>query len=228
MTPNYHTIRFSFFLMALFFIQGCVNLKPPESTARFYVLGAREHTETPSASSLVKEDSGISVGLRRLRLAAYLDTPYIVLRHGTNEVSFSENHRWGEDLEKAINRTIQTHLNSHASIRRIDAAPWPINTTHDYLLQIHVLQFEGQTDALLAEEMPIALEDQDVQVHLVANWQIIDPNTNDVIHQEKTDVLLGGWNTDIYSNLVSGLDHTLKAMASDIAATLEAIERDGA
>ena len=219
MTANYHTMRLSLFVLVLIILQGCVNLKPPESTTRFYVLGARDHAE--ATSSFVKESSGISVGLRRLRLASYLDTPYIVLRHGTNEVSFAENHRWGEDLQKAINRTIETHLHSHASIGRIDVAPWPINTPHDYVIQIQVLQFEGQTDAPVEEEMPIVLEDQNVQVHLVANWQIINPSTNDVVHQEKTDVLLGGWSTDIYSNLVTGLDHTLKAMAADMVAALE-------
>ena len=218
MKTTYHTFRISLILAALAILPSCVNLKPVESTTRFYVLGARDHAETASAAT---KPSGISVGLRRLRLATYLDTPYIVLRHGANEVSFSENHRWGEDLEKAISRTVELHMNSHAAISRVDVAPWPIHTNYDYVVHINVLQFEGQTDALLGEELPRMLQNHKVQVHLVADWQIIDPVSNDVIHQEKTDVLLGGWNTDIYPNLVSGLDDTLKAMADDIAAALE-------
>lgn len=220
MKTIYHTIRLSAFVAILLLVSGCVNLKPAESTTRFYVLGARQHVDTPSASI---EPTGLSIGLRRLRLAAYLDTPYIVLRHGGNEVSFSENHRWGEDLEKAINRAVETHLTAQSTIQRVDRAPWPLNTSHDYILQIHILQFEGQTDALASDELPRDLEDQNVQVHLVANWQIVDPGNNAVIHQEKTDVLLGGWNTDIYPNLVSGLDDTLKAMAEDIATALSGL-----
>ena len=218
MTSNYHTLRLIALLFAFGILPGCVNLKPVESTTRFYVLGAKAHTEAPSTSI---QSSGISVGLRRLRLATYLDTPYIVLRHGTNEVSFSENHRWGEDLEKAISRTVESHLSTHSAIRRVDAAPWPINTAYDYIVQVNVLQFEGQTDALIGEELAKMLENHKVQVHLVADWQIIDPGTNDVIYQDKTDVLLGGWNEDVYPNLVSGLDESLKAMTDDIAAALE-------
>lgn len=218
MTPIYHKLRLIAILFVFAILPGCVNLKPVESTTRFYVLGAREHTDAPS---LANKSSGISVGLRRLRLAAYLDTPYIVLRHGANEVSFSENHRWGEDLEKAISRTVESHLATHEAIQRVDAAPWPVNTNYDYIVQVNVLQFEGQTDALPGEELLKMIEDHKVQVHLVADWQIIDPASNGVIHQEKTDVLLGGWNQDIYASLVSGLDDTLKAMANDIAAVLQ-------
>ena len=214
----YQNFRLLLLFGTFILIQGCVNLKPVESTSRFYVLGAREHIEAPAQAP---NQAGMSIGLRKLRMAAYLDTPYIVLRHGGNEVSFSENHRWGEDLEQAINRAVQTHLSTHDSIQRVDAAPWAMNTRHDYLLQIHILQFEGQTDAPPSADSPRIPEGQNVQVHLVANWQIINPMTNDMIYQEKTDVLLGGWSTEIYPNLVSGLDDTLKTMAEDIARALE-------
>ena len=221
MKTSNHSIPLTLLLLTILLTQGCVNLKPVESSARFYVLGASEHSDTSTQSET--PSSGLSIGLRQLRLASYLDTPYIVVRHGTNEISFSTNHRWGEDLKKAINRTVETHLTSYQSIQRVDVAPWPINVAHDYVVQIHVLQFEGQTDAFLPDELPRMLEDQEVQVHLVANWQIIDPESNAVLHQENTDVLLGGWNIDIYSNLVSGLDETLKEMAEKIAEALESL-----
>ena len=210
-------------MFVLLGLSGCVNLKPVESTARFYVLGAREHTDlsTPAAATNTA-DNKLSIGIRRIRLAAYLDTPYIVVRRGPNEVSFSENHRWGEDLQKAISRTIELHLGQHDATQRVDVAPWPINTRHDYLLQIHVLQFEGYIDAPVVdgEEFLKTIQGQEVRVHLVANWQIVDPGTNDVLHQDQTDVMLGGWDTNVYSNVVTGLDQTLEEMAERIAVVL--------
>ena len=186
--------------------QGCVNLKPQEKTTRFYVLGAHIISDKNEAETA---SSGLSVGLRRLDLATYLDTPRIVVRLGDNEVSFSENHRWGEDLRVGINRTVARLLANDPTIRRTDAVPWPLSARHDYVVQIQVRHFEGVV------ERP-----GDVRAHLEAAWKILDPMTHQVLRQGTTDEWLEAGAADRHAGIVSALDKALSRLSDELAEAL--------
>ena len=85
-------------------LAGCVRLlEPRQSDIQYYVLG------TPDANieTMQQHDTThIALGLRRVRIADYLDSPALVTRRGAHAIRFAEFHRWGEDLARAINRTV--------------------------------------------------------------------------------------------------------------------------
>ena len=199
-------------LVALFLIQGCVNLKPRENKIHFYVLGATSTQEQTSTSSV---SDGISIGLKRLRLAEYLDTPYIVTRLGANEVRFAEFHRWGEDLGPAINRVVADYLSARPNIQRVDLVPWTLGARHDYEIQIQVLQFEGFLSG------PESSNTSAMDVQLVAHWQIADAKTKSVIKRGTTDENLGDQSVFLYPSLVSGLESMLEKLSQDLIAALD-------
>lgn len=210
-----HRYRFSHFLVSLVvlpMLAGCVNLKPKENTTRFYVLGGTTTQATPrQAPELPK----LRIGLRRLRLAEYLDSPFIVFRYGTNEVRFSEQHRWGEDLRHSINRTVAQSLASRSTIQQVDVVPWASNSEHDFIIQLQVLRFEGVADKFPRIQIPE--REGRLDVHLLAKWLILDPQTNEVLREGITDVLLEGKITDdVYSGAVSGLNKALDRLSEDL------------
>jgi uncharacterized lipoprotein YmbA len=209
---------------------GCVDLEPRQSNIRYYVLAG----ETPRPDLGERPDGGaeagetaanegdLVVGLRRVRMASYLDTPTIVTRMGPHEVHFGEFHRWGEDLPRAINRAVARHLTTDSAVRRVDVVPWPDRSRHDYVIQIHVLRFEGEAPPDADEEA-----DEDVRglrhvgepgtVRVVAAWEIVDPSTETVVRQGTTDRRTEDWTVGDYGDLVRHLDASLQSLAQDLA-----------
>jgi hypothetical protein len=207
---------------------GCVDLEPRQSNIRYYVLGGEDPQGAASAAPEADTDAPV-VGLRRLRIASYLDTPTIVTRMGPHEVHFAEFHRWGEDLPSAINRSVARHLASHDAVARVDVVPWPDRATHAYVAQVHVLRFEGRApppppgeDIDLNDERGLRRIGEPGTVRLVATWEITDPATESVVVQGRTEQTLDDWAVGDYGTLVQRLDESLRALAGDIG---EAVRR---
>lgn len=199
-------------LLGLSGIAGCFSLARTEPPQRHYVLGGEMREENaPPPGDL----AGMTVGVRRLRLASYLEAPFLVVRHGPNQVRYAEFHRWGEQLGGGINRTVAGYLGARAPFRGVDVAPWPARERYDYLIQLHVERFEG-----LAPEDPAVLEGE---VHMLATWEIIRQQDGAVLARGTTDFREGGWRVGDYAGLVSVLDAGLNALSADLASSLSSL-----
>lgn len=209
MRPKTQTIR-RLLPSALIALAGCFSLSRNTPPVQHFVLGGSRPPEVRTVSP-----ASIAVGVRRLQLASYLQTPFIVVRRGAQRITFSEFHRWGEDLGGGINRAVAEHLAARAPNAHLDVAPWPLGTRHDYLIQLQVLSFEGS-----APEDPSA---QQGEAHVQAMWQIIREQDGEVVGQGSTDFRRGGWSVEDYAGLVALLDAGLDALATDLATGLEKI-----
>lgn len=193
--------------LILISLAGCFSLgrnPPPE---QHFVLGGTR----PETGAAARDSAPVTVGVRRLELAPYLATPFIVVRRGPHQVTYSEFERWGEDLSGGINRTVAGYLAARAPGASVEVAPWPVRMQHDYLIQLHVLRFEGRAPVagLVGE------------AHLLATWEIIRPQDGAVAARGTTDYREGGWRVDDYSSLVALLDTGLGVLADDLAGGLE-------
>ncbi len=193
-------------LLAVLMMQGCVNLKPRENETRFYVLGGQQ-LQAP-----VSDSEGAVVGLRRLQLATYLDSPHLVVRRGANEVEFLDAHRWGEDLSPAINRVLAGLMTAEADVKQVDVVPWSTGAQHDYVVEISVTKFEGTR---LAQPGSAGMH-----AHLEAYWKVLDPDTNSVLKQGVTVQTTEGPVLLNYPNLVTGLESTLTGLSQDLVAAI--------
>lgn len=200
---------------------ACVNLEPRQSNIRYYLLSdAVTPMESPeSAASGATSGPNrprLIVGIRKVRVAAYLNTPSITTRFGDHEVQFSEFHRWGEDLGEAIGRSVAQSLVRQPEIQRVDRVPWPERTSHDVLVQMQVLRFEGE-----ASSRPVDVDREDAPMEgsarVVVAWELVDPETQDVKVSGKTDHREGGWPVGEYAALVKRLDASLDVVARDLA-----------
>lgn len=197
-------------LFPLLVLTGCFSLGRDEPPQRHYVLGGSPLQETGDAAERV---AGLTIGLRQLQLAGYLETPLLVVRRGPHQIRFSEFHRWGEDLGTGVNRAVAGYLAGRPPISSVDVVPWRPGTDHDYLIQLHVSRFEG-----VAPEVP---ETSGGEAHLLATWEIIRPQDGAVLARGTTDHQGIGWTEGDYEGLVSLLDLGLQALSDDLIAELE-------
>lgn len=197
-------------LLILFGLPGCFSLGRETPVEQHYVLGGSRLQETGAPAERL---AGLAVGLRPLQLAEYLETPLIVVRQGSHQIRFSEFHRWGGDLGAGVNRAVAGYLVSRAPFRGVDVVPWPPRTQHDYLIQLHLLRFEG-----LAPEDPAASEGE---AHLLATWEIIGQQDGEVLARGTTDYRARGWTVGDYDGLVTLLDAGLRELSGDLVAGLE-------
>jgi len=196
-----------FFLIGL---AGCSLSRNPPAEQRFVLGGA---LRGPQVDTTSRKLAGVSVGVRRLQLAPYLATPFILVRRGPHRITSSEFHRWGEDLDAGISRAVAGHLAARAPFRSVRVAPWPSSEKFDYLIQLHVLSFEG-----------VAPEEQAAgEARVLAAWEIIRQADGAVLARGTTDYREPGWRVDDYAGLVSLLDGGLSRLSQDLVASLESL-----
>jgi uncharacterized lipoprotein YmbA len=152
--------------------------------------------------------------VRRLELADYLATPFIVVRRGANSIGYSEYDRWGEELGGGVSRAVARNLSARADFRAVEVAPWSAQARHDFLVQIQLLRFEG-----VLPENPGAL---DGEAHLLANWQILRQQDGEVLARGTTDYRVD-WRADDYARLVALLDAGLDQLSDDLASSMEGL-----
>jgi len=195
-------------VVLLLTLGGCFSLSRKTPVLEQYVLGspAAEVRAGPS------DRAGFTIGLRRLDLAPYLAIPAIVVRRGDQQIVTSEFHRWGEELSEGINRAFARFLAAEPSVRAVDVAPWSVRSKYDYLVQLHILHFEGAA--------PEETAGTEGEVRVVANWEMIRQADGVVLARGATDHRQGGWRVGDYAGLVTLLDQGLTAMAQDVGACL--------
>ncbi|CAN5806032.1 PqiC family protein [soil metagenome] len=222
---------------AILLLSGCFSLSHDAPPQQHYVLGgaAAETRDTPRLVVGAEEETAPTlVGLRPPRLADYLANPYLVVRHGTHRVEFSEFHRWGEDLGRGINGTLALLLSADAPGIRAVAAPWPTGAMPEYLVQLQVLRFEGVVpeDSGAAGSVDRVSEEGEVRsatgsTHLRAAWEIIRALDGATVARGTTDVRDSGWTVGDHAGLVQRLDEALGTLASDLAEALARVPEAG-
>jgi uncharacterized lipoprotein YmbA len=212
MTNEMRRVRRGALLLALAgltTLAGCFKLGRTEPPQRHYVLGGEAGQDDRSAPPGL---AGITVGMRRMRIASYLDPPFIVVRREPHEVGYSEFNRWGERLEVGINRAVAGYLSAHAPFGAVDVAPWPGRERYDFLVQLHVDRFEG-----VAPRDTTAAEGE---VQMLVAWEIVRQQDGAVLRRGTTEHRAPGWRVGDYPALVRSLDAGLHVLARELAAGL--------
>jgi hypothetical protein len=99
--------------------------------------------------------------------------------------------------------------------RRIEIAPWSSGVQPDYLIQLHVLNFEG-----VAPDGPDSLEGE---AHTFVSWEILSSPDEAVLLRGVTEARESGWTVGDFDSLVTLLDAGLAATADDLVAGLESL-----
>lgn len=199
-------------LSGLMAASACFSLARTEPVTRHYVLGGTTLADSAAPSTAL---AGLSIGVRRLRLASYLDPPFLAVRRDPHGLGFSEFNRWGEPLAGGINRAVRGYLASGAAFRTVDMAPWPAREKYDYLIQLHVERFEGVAPADTTASAG--------EVHMRATWEVVHQQDGVVLARGTTEHSETGWELGDYPGLVRSLDAGLITLSRDLLAAVESL-----
>ena len=203
-------------------VTGCVRLlEPRKGDATYYLLSEGPTTDAPPADTTGK--TGLKVGVRQPRMASYLDATRMVTRRGPHEIQFSEFHRWGEDLNRGISRTVALNLQAQPGLQAVEVVPWSQGATFDYILELHVLRFEGvgpPVDPTVDEDAP----PPEGHSQMVVQWSLLRPGDETVLAREVTRHQEPNWPVNNYGALVSRLGASLDVLVEDIKARLDTLD----
>jgi uncharacterized lipoprotein YmbA len=134
---------------------GCLNLKPVPDHTRYFIL-------QPKAEPMNAEETrdGLSLGVAPVRLPEYLEPAWLAVRTGDTEIRYAEFNKWGEPLDRGVQRVLANNLAALLSTERIRLGAWK-SADVDVELHLALQRFEA---------------DERGEVTLEARWQLRDRN----------------------------------------------------
>jgi uncharacterized lipoprotein YmbA len=120
-------------LVSTLFLIACAGDPPPPQT--HYLLRA----EAPAATARV--EAPVSIGLRRVEVAAYLRQSGLVIATGDHQVRPARYHQWAEPLDEGLRRYLRAEISKalgyDISADAVQRRQW------DYAVEVRVDQLHG-------------------------------------------------------------------------------------
>jgi len=191
---------------AAFALSSCAFLQPRADPTRFYVLTVGQ--AAPAAVTEV-DVRRWRVGLKAVEVPAYLQTRFMVVRTGTNEIHFAEFDRWAEPLDGGISRVLKDSLSSSRNVESV-ALDSHGEDTLDYEFKIRILACEGTRGEHGADSLRFAM-----------TWELRSVGTNsEVMKHGAFAASPAVWDGNDYGRLALGLSDAIagagKALATDL------------
>lgn len=177
-------------------LTACVT--KPTPAARYYIL-------TGPATLNQNQTGGPVLEIASLRLPQYLDRPQMVTRPTPQRLQIHDEHRWGDNLQKNIERVLASNLSLQTGSANVLVVPHLVPKV-DYRLLLEIQQFERvQGDRVLLE----------------AQWTLlkIGRKTPLAIHNVRLEEPLRG-NAPM-EDVVEAMSSLLSRLAQQIAAPIK-------
>jgi len=114
---------------------------------------------------------------------------------------------------------VATRLAARPEIRAVEVVPWSPGASFDYVVELHVLRFEGvgpPPDPEADEDAP----PPDGHAQVVVEWTVLRPGTDAVLARQTTRHRAATWPVGNYPALVARLGAGLGTLVEDVAAQL--------
>jgi uncharacterized lipoprotein YmbA len=126
---------------------GCSLLNPPKGiTSRSFVL-------TPIPGAAPSAQSGLTntiVGIRPVRVPAYLFGKSFAMRQGSNEIVYLESAEWAEPLDTALQRVLASDLGALIPTDRVRLSLWgPDEVTVEVAVNVERFDMDSHGEGVL-------------------------------------------------------------------------------
>ncbi|TVR79556.1 MAG: membrane integrity-associated transporter subunit PqiC [Rhodospirillales bacterium] len=198
--PHRHVLRPLLLLAAVMMIlTGCTlpfAQEPPP--IRFYVLSAA------AAEPVAASPRPVMVGVSRVVLPEYLDTPRIVTRTGANELRLADLDQWRGTLRDTATATLVENLTAQIPSDGVVALPFRGPVRPDFQVAVEMSQFERDAEGL---------------VTLAARWQLLSGDGRTALAMERATYRRPAPAAD-YAAIVAAMSDTLAELSRDIASAI--------
>ncbi len=131
------------YLCCLMVLCSCTSVQ-----SNYYVIDV-PFTDQMQTEPKLKQGKGSIFAMLPIGIPAYLSRPQLVLRESNTEIRITENHRWGESLDKAIGRVLANSLTDKLTDINGVVVPSRLGLHPDYSIQLEISRFEGNLNASL-------------------------------------------------------------------------------
>ena len=191
---------------AAFTLSSCAFLQPRADPTRFYVLTVGHAVPATVTEADVKR---WKIGLRAVEVPAYLQTRFMVVRTGTNEIHFAEFDRWAEPLDGSISRVLKDSLSSARNVESV-ALDSHGEDTLDYEFKIRILACEGSRGEHGTDSLRFA-----------TSWELRSVGTNsEVLKHGAFTASPAAWSGSDYGKLALELSEAIAGAGTALAADL--------
>jgi uncharacterized lipoprotein YmbA len=193
-------------------LAGCGGLFPPPQAdpTRYFVL-----TGPPPGPAAA--GGRLRLGLRTVELAAYLKSPDMIVREGTNELALQDYARWGEPLEAGIARLLRERLLDAGGVGRVDLQPFPLDSARDYDVSISVLRCEGGSGPGTRRS-----------ARFLATFEITKPGDGSLVARRTFAAPDAAWNGTDFAELAALLSADVGTLGQEIVEALPVAPPAGA
>ena len=139
-------------------LSGCLNLKPAQVTARYFVL-------SPIPVAAAQRPPVPAVGVGQVKLPSYLFKDSLAVRKGANEIEYMETASWAEHLQGGFQRVLAANLGALLPARQVRISAWH---RKDVAMEVHVTVEQFDVDAGGSGV-------------LVAWWRVLSPGGENVL-----------------------------------------------
>lgn len=185
-------------------LPGC--LSPGRPFATHYILTA-DREELSAGDSRDAEDPMYRLALERIEVPAYLQTEWIAVRVGDNEITFDEERRWAEPLGDGVLRLVREGLQRSPKVAAVEVPPFRSGRSVDYRVRVRLLSFEGETEP-----------DGGSAVRVEARWRLTSPEGRS--RRGGRFAARDSWDGETYGELASQLSRSLLDLCADIEKSL--------
>jgi uncharacterized lipoprotein YmbA len=192
-------------------LSGCISIPATKNspTPRFYTLPAQTSASFNEAGAKeIKMPSDTIIGVGPIKIPQNQDRPQIVTIGKDKTLKFSEFERWGEPLDLGFTRLITENLTASAPQVKFAAYPWNSALSVKYEIGIEIVQLDSELGG---------------QMHLVAQWSIIDVQNAKTVVMKKSEFCQPITPQD-YFGLAKTLSTACASLSSDIAGALATLE----
>jgi uncharacterized lipoprotein YmbA len=190
----------SILLLITLLLTGCAD----HPVTRFHILTPSQ-IETAQIVN-TRLDKLKTVGIRKIKLPAYLDRPQIVKRIGNNELVFSSSHQWGEPLSQSVARVLTKQLDAELVNVHVRSHSWSRTQAIAAQIDVRINQFE------IVDDLACVLD---------VNWLIWPQDNKTVItHHSLISVPV---DSHQYSALATAHSQALSQLSKQIASSLSGV-----
>lgn len=192
--------------VSLWFTAGCTLIpEPAPDPTRFFVLtdpGLPADASTPRGT--------LRVGLRTVELSSYLKSRSLIVRNGSNEISYQDYARWAEPLDAGIARVLRARLAVAPAVKSVYQHPFPFDRGRDFDVSVNVIRCEGvrEGDGSFAS--------------FAAVVEVIHATSGDVVSRRTFLAPEVPWDGQDYSALAKGLSEAVGQLATQLVEQLPA------
>lgn len=139
-----HAFTYGFFIVLSLLTLGCSST---DTSIQYYSLNAIG-SQTENVKTIKKSEDSIFVVINNIELADFLSTGGLVMQIDSHQLNISNQHRWGDKLEKAIYSHLLTSLSNEDSKIYIESKNSNNRLLADKYLSLSFEQFTVTDQAL--------------------------------------------------------------------------------